>query len=74
MKAVTGVFRSAEDAKRASEQLRSTGVHEERITLLTPGSDHESLQSVPAIAAEQPGMGKAIGALMGGAAGFPRVR
>ncbi|MGC2645046.1 MAG: hypothetical protein WA261_02120 [Candidatus Sulfotelmatobacter sp.] len=70
MKAVTAVFRSAADAKRASEQLRSTGVQEERITLLTPGSDQADLQSVPTIAAEQPGMGKAIGALMGGAAGL----
>ena len=47
MKAVTGVFRSAEDAKRASEQLRSTGVQEERITLLTPGSDDESCNPCP---------------------------
>ncbi len=70
MKAVTGVFRSAADAKRAGEQLRSTGLQEEQITLLTPGSDQADMQSVPTIAAEQPGMGKAIGALMGGAAGL----
>ena len=70
MKAVTGVFHSAADARRASEQLRSTGSQEERITLLTPGSDDAHLRSVPTVAAEQPGMGKAVGAVVGGAAGL----
>lgn len=70
MKAVTGVFGSASDARRASEQLRSIGVREERITFLTPESRVANLESVPTVAAEQPGMGKAIGALVGGAAGI----
>jgi hypothetical protein len=70
MKAVTGVFRSASDAQRAFAQMRSLGLQENRITLLTPGSSETKLSSVPAIAAEQPGMGKAIGALVGAAAGI----
>jgi hypothetical protein len=70
MKAVTGVFRSAAGAQRALGQMRSTGVPEDRITLLTPGSPDAKVQSVSAVAGEQPGMGKAIGALVGGAAGL----
>lgn len=66
MKAITGVFPSAADAQRAISQFRETGLPEERLTLLTPG--HES--NVPTTSTEQPGMGKAIGALVGGAAGF----
>jgi hypothetical protein len=70
MKAVTGVFGAASDAKRAGEQLRSIGVREERITFLTPEGRDANLESVPVVATEQPGMGKAIGALVGGAAGI----
>ena len=70
MKAVTGVFRSASDAERAVEQIHSSGLQENRITLLTPGSRDTDLQTVPAVSTEQPGMGKAIGALVGGAAGL----
>jgi hypothetical protein len=70
MKAVTGVFRSSADAERAVRQMCSTGVPEDRITILTPGSSEGKLQSVPNVTTEQPGMGKAIGALLGGAAGL----
>jgi hypothetical protein len=48
----------------------STGLPEDRITILTPESSEGKLQSVPNVTAEQPGMGKAIGALLGGAAGL----
>ena len=85
MKAVTGVFRSESDAQRALAQLRSTGLSEDRITLLTPGRKNASEKSTgaestaerstqhvsaPVIAAEQPGMGKAVGAVLGTAAGM----
>jgi hypothetical protein len=75
MKAITGVFRSAADAQRALGQMRAAGLPEGRVTLLTPESlTSESgaaeLQSVPTVSTEQPGMGKAIGALLGGAAGL----
>jgi len=68
MKAVTGVFRSRSDAQRALAEMRSTGLHEDRATLLTPESGEAGLVSVPAVAGEQPGMGKAIGAVLGGSA------
>jgi hypothetical protein len=70
MKAVTGVFRSSADAERAVRQMCSTGLPEDRITILTPESSEGKLQSVPNVTTEQPGMGKAIGALLGGAAGL----
>ncbi|MFZ0417334.1 MAG: hypothetical protein WAM04_04470 [Candidatus Sulfotelmatobacter sp.] len=75
MKTVTGVFRSAADAQRALGQMRAAGLSEGRVTLLTPesltsGSGATELQSAPTESTEQPGMGKAIGALLGGAAGL----
>jgi hypothetical protein len=70
MKTITGVFYSRSDGQRALETMRSAGAREDRITLLTPCSDAEDLQSVPTVAAEQPGMGKAIGAVLGAATGL----
>jgi hypothetical protein len=70
MKAVSGVFRSRSDAERAMAVIHSAGLLEDRVTLLTPGEDETELKSVPMVATEQPGMGKAIGAVVGGAAGM----
>jgi hypothetical protein len=70
MKSVTGVFRSVADAKTALANLRSTGLGEDRFTLLTPGNQDSELSSVPVVTAEQPGMAKAIGALAGAGLGF----
>jgi hypothetical protein len=70
MKAVTGVFGSSTDAQRALSQFRDLGLPENRLTLLTPTSKPDQEAEVPVVAAEQPGMGKAIGALVGAAAGI----
>ncbi len=70
MKAVTGVFRSESDARRALDQMRSTGLPNDRITLLTPQSTKTEQESAPVVNAEQPGMGKAVGAVLGTAAGM----
>jgi hypothetical protein len=69
MKAVTGVFVSPSDAQRGLSQLRELGLAEDRLTLLTP-KDKKHEPDVPTESTEQPGMGRAIGALMGGAAGL----
>ena len=69
MKAVTGVFRSKSEAQRTVAAMHALGLPEDRITLLTPGNAAE-LQSAPVVAAEQPGMGKAIGAVVGASAGL----
>ena len=72
MKAVTGVFRSASDAERALAQFRELALPEDRLTLLTPSTSGSGrhIEAVPTASTEQPGMGKAIGALVGGAAGL----
>lgn len=70
MKAVTGVFRSQADAEHALAEIGSTGLPQDRITLLTPKSSNTGEASAPVVAAEQPGMGKAVGAVLGAAAGI----
>jgi hypothetical protein len=70
MEAVSGVFSSRSDAERAMAEMRSIGLPADQITLLTPGQAETELQSVPADAAEQPGVGKAIGAVIGASAGL----
>lgn len=73
MEAVTGVFQTRETAERALSDVRNTGIPEDKITLLTPGTvDHvdKELQQVPRDTTEQPGMGNAMGALLGGSIGF----
>ncbi|MFY9556955.1 MAG: hypothetical protein WAV20_23635 [Blastocatellia bacterium] len=68
MKPVIGIFNSRSEAVRASEQLQSAGVPPDRINMLTPGTSEE-LQAVPTTETEPPGMGEAIGAVVGGAIG-----
>jgi len=70
MKTIAGVFQSREDAERAATQVRESCVTEDKVTVLTPGSNPSELQSVPVVTAEQPGMGKAIGAVLGASAGM----
>jgi hypothetical protein len=73
MEAVSGVFKTRSEAERAVHEAAKAGIPADRITLLTPGSvDHleKEMQSVPTDTAEQPGMGKAIGALVGGGVGI----
>jgi hypothetical protein len=70
MKAVTGVFASPTDANRAVEALRAKGVPTDKITVLSPRHHQKEAESIPVDATEQPGIGKAIGAVVGGAGGF----
>jgi hypothetical protein len=73
MESVTGIFATRAAAQQAYEQVRQAGIPEDKLTLLTPGSaDHidKEVQSVPTDTSEQPGMGKTMGALLGGAVGI----
>lgn len=73
MESITGIFSTRAAAGQAYEQVRQAGIPEDKLTLLTPGSaDHidKEVQAVPTDASEQPGMGDAIGALLGGAVGI----
>jgi hypothetical protein len=73
MEAITGVFATRPAAEHALQQVHKAGIPSDKITLLTPGSTDQiqkEMQAVPTEAAEQPGMGNAIGALVGGGIGF----
>ncbi len=69
MKAVAGVFVARNNAQRALAQLHLLQLPDDRITLLTPESSAQA-STAPSVSTEQPGMGKAIGALVGTAAGM----
>ena len=68
MRTVAGVFTKRADAERAATRLEALGIPRDRITLLAPGAD---ARHVPTDEGERPGTGAALGALVGGAAGFP---
>jgi hypothetical protein len=73
METISGVFKTRAAAERAVQDAGGAGIPADKITLLTPGSVDQvdkEMQSVPTDAAEQPGMGKAIGALLGGGVGI----
>src|SRR5499425_1167840 len=70
MKTVTGVVASQSDAQHATAEMRLAGAHDDRITLLTPGSSQAQVESVANVAAEPPGMGNAVGAVVGAATGL----
>src|SRR6185369_7450174 len=70
MQSVTGVFKSREDAEVAVNALRSLGIPEKRLGIVSPGSAPERLEAgVPVTDTEGPGMGRAMGATVGGAMG-----
>ena len=73
MEAISGVFKTREDAERAVKEVQTAGIAADKVTLLTPGTTDQidqELQSVPVDASEQVGMGKTFGAVLGGAAGL----
>lgn len=70
MKTVVGIFTAQKEAERAADLLRTAGIAETCINLLTPCTDVRELDAVPTTQTEQPGMGKAIGGVVGGAVGL----
>jgi hypothetical protein len=70
MNTVVGIFNSFADAKRASAMLRSLGIPENRISVLSPGTRESEVETnIPTSETEQPGMGTAVGGAVGGALG-----
>jgi hypothetical protein len=69
MSTVAGIFNTQAEAEVAVEALRTAGVAEDRVSLLTPGTTQGQLDDVPTTETEQPGMGKAVGGVVGGALG-----
>ena len=70
MNTVVGIFNSFADAKRAVAMLRSLGIADERIGLLSPRTPESEIEAnIPTSETEQPGMGTAVGGAVGGALG-----
>jgi hypothetical protein len=69
MKAVTAIFDSLENAKRAADDLRTIGISQDKINFLTPGAAEKEVHSIRTEDAEQPGMGAAVGGVVGTAVG-----
>ena len=69
MKAVVGVFKSRSDAEVGAATLTPLKIPRARINVLTPEVTDKEIAAVPTMASEQPGMGEAIGAVVGGAMG-----
>ncbi len=70
MEAVSGVFQSAESARRAYAALKRAGFAADRINLLAPGASEQQIHSVPTSESEQPGMGATMGSVVGAALGM----
>jgi outer membrane lipoprotein SlyB len=69
MNSVAGVFVSRAEAVRGAHAVRTMGVPEKRISLLTPASTMKDVERVPVTDAEPPGIGTALGAAVGGSIG-----
>ena len=70
MDTVVGIFSERKSAEAALEDLRGVGFESDKLVLLTPGGGKATLRRVLTEDAEQPGMGKAIGGVAGGAVGL----
>jgi hypothetical protein len=71
MKSVVGIFGTWQEATKAANLLRTVGFEGRNVILLSPSASERDVQAaVPTEDAEQPGMGKAIGSVVGGAAGL----
>jgi hypothetical protein len=69
MEPVTGIFKSRAAAQRAITELEAAGISAEEINLLSPLAAEDEHARVAVADTEQPGMGKALGGLVGGAVG-----
>src|SRR6185436_9287249 len=70
MNTVVGIFNSFADAKRAAAMLRSLGITEKQISVLSPRTAETEIEAnIPTSETEQPGMGSALGGTVGGALG-----
>src|SRR5262245_23568038 len=69
MDVVTGIFDTRRKAENAVVELRSIGIPDSRIGLVTPEGSPKGDTTVPVTDTEHPGMGTAMGAAVGGAIG-----
>src|SRR6266436_7270932 len=70
MQSIVGIFNSLADARRAAAILKSLGIAEDKISVLSPQTSETEFEArVPTSEAEQPGMGQAVGGTVGAALG-----
>jgi hypothetical protein len=70
MNTVAGIFQTREDADRALASLRGLGLSDANLSVLAPGTTATQVEAdVETSDTEQPGMGNALGGLVGGAMG-----
>jgi hypothetical protein len=69
MEGIVGIFRSRFAADSAVDGLREVGFPAERIAFMTPEISESELALIPTTDAEEPGIGKAISAYLGGVVG-----
>jgi hypothetical protein len=71
VKTVVGIFQTRQEAAKAANLLRAAGFEGNSVIILSPStSDPDVAAALPTEDAEQPGMGKAIGSVVGGAVGL----
>ncbi|HEV8716200.1 MAG TPA: hypothetical protein VGX03_25660 [Candidatus Binatia bacterium] len=70
MKTTVGIFSRRQDAANAVRQLGALGFTHDHLSILTPEASNKELDAVPATQTEQPGMGQALGGVIGGASGL----
>ncbi len=70
MKSIVGIFNSFADAKSGAALLRTVGISEDRITVLSPHTPEAAVEvRIPTTETEQPGMGQALGGAIGAGLG-----
>lgn len=70
MESIVGIFNSFADAKRASAILRSLGIPDNHIAVMSPQTSGGGVEAnIPTTDTEQPGVGAALGGTVGAALG-----
>ena len=70
MKSIVGIFNSFADATRGAALLRTVGISEDHIAVLSPHTPEAAVDArIPTTETEQPGMGQALGGVIGAGLG-----
>jgi hypothetical protein len=70
MESIVGIFNSLADAKRAAAILRSLGIPENHVSVVSPRTPEAEIEAeIPTTDTEQPGIGAAVGGTVGAALG-----
>jgi hypothetical protein len=69
MESVVGILKSPREAERVVQGLKSIGIENSQINVLTPEANHDDVSEIPTTETEQPGTAAAMGGVVGGAIG-----